>query len=90
MKRLHAYIYGLVQGVGFRYFVLWKARQYGLTGFVRNLSDGSVEVVAEGDEDALKMLLDDLKHGPPAASVTDVKYEWQPPSGSFHDFRITY
>ncbi len=70
--------------------MLWRARNYGLTGFVRNLPDGRVEVVAEGDEESLKMLLDDLKKGPPAAYVENVDYEWEFPTGNFHDFKITY
>jgi len=90
VKRLHAYISGIVQGVGFRYFVLWRARNYGLVGYVRNLPDGRVEVVAEGDEGSLKMLLEDLKKGPPAAYVENVEYTWEPPSGSYLDFKITY
>ncbi len=90
VKRLHAYIYGRVQGVGFRYFMVLRAKSFGLVGYVRNLPDGRVEVVAEGDEENLKMLLEELKKGPPGAYVENVDYEWSVATGGFDDFRITY
>ncbi|TMG57453.1 MAG: acylphosphatase, partial [Chloroflexi bacterium] len=56
VERLHAVVRGDVQGVGFRYYVQRKARQLGLPGWVRNNDDGSVELVAEGERDALEQL----------------------------------
>lgn len=63
---------GIVQGVGFRYFVLRRARLYNLKGFVKNLDDGSVEVRAFGSDEAISSLKKDLEIGPPAASVFSV------------------
>jgi acylphosphatase len=70
-------IRGVVQGVGFRWFVVRKARGFGLTGFVRNLGDGSVEVVADGPGPALVALEGELQQGPPGAQVTTIgREEW--------------
>jgi len=88
IKRLHAYIYGRVQGVGFRYFTEKRADLYGLTGWVRNLPDGRVEVIAEGDEMLLREFLEDLKKGPPLAKVEKVEVYWEEPTGEFTDFYI--
>jgi acylphosphatase len=66
---------GRVQGVGYRYFVLRQADAAGVSGFARNLKDGSVEVVAEGGEDALGRLEAALREGPSFAEVTDVERE---------------
>lgn len=89
-KRLHAIVEGTVQGVGFRMFVVRLATELGLCGWVRNTWDGNVEVIAEGEEDKLTRLLAGLKVGPRAAYVTNVRTEWLPASGEFHDFRIRY
>ncbi|WP_456395511.1 acylphosphatase [Desulfurobacterium sp.] len=90
LKRLHAFISGKVQGVGYRAFTRSKAKLLGLKGFVRNLPDGRVEVVAEGDEEKLKKLLDYLKQGPFFADVKDVKYTYSDYRGVYEDFEITY
>ncbi|MBQ1783519.1 MAG: acylphosphatase [Gammaproteobacteria bacterium] len=66
---LHARIRGRVQGVGFRWHSQWQAERLGLRGWVRNLSDGDVELWAEGDEEALAAMERWLAHGPPAARV---------------------
>ncbi|GBD33363.1 MAG: hypothetical protein KatS3mg081_0449 [Gemmatimonadales bacterium] len=66
-------IYGLVQGVGFRWFVKRRADRLGLKGWVRNLPGGQVEVVAEGPEETLRELEEILKKGPPAARVDRVE-----------------
>lgn len=87
-KRLHAMVEGTVQGVGFRMFVARLAADYHLTGWVRNTWDGKVEVLAEGEEGKLHQLLNDLKVGPRAAHVTNVRFEWLPANGEFRDFRI--
>ena len=88
--RLRAIVKGLVQGVGFRFFVEDRAYELGLTGYVRNLPDGTVEVVAEGEEEALKVLLEHLWRGPRLARVRDVEAEWGEATGEFRDFRIRY
>ena len=69
-KRLE--IEGLVQGVGFRYFVQRKARALGITGWVRNRVDGSVEAIVQGDPDAVEELISLARTGPSSARVTNV------------------
>ena len=87
---LHAVIHGLVQGVGYRMFTQREARRLSLHGWVRNLSDGSVEVVAEGSENRLIELLGRLRQGPAGGHVTGVDLEWGDAGGSFTGFSIRY
>ncbi len=77
---------GVVQGVGYRYFVLRQAAALGVSGYARNLPDGSVEVVAEGSEETLADLEQRLRRGPAAADVTSVEREVETPRGDagFH------
>ena len=69
MSQLHVRVTGVVQGVGFRWFVRERARRLGLAGWVRNLPDGSVEVLAKGDEGQLDLLRGELRRGPRGAAV---------------------
>lgn len=85
-SRLHAVVDGYVQGVGYRMFVVEQARRLHLTGWVRNRSDGSVEVTAEGHREDLDELLLALRNGPHLASVDSVEVEWQGASGEFVQF----
>jgi acylphosphatase len=85
-KRLHARVTGRVQGVGFRYFVLTEANELGLTGWVRNRRDGSVEVVAEGDQSQLEMLVEALKRGSRSSHVENVQASWTEETGEFPGF----
>ncbi|MCE5198645.1 MAG: acylphosphatase [Armatimonadota bacterium] len=85
-KRLHAVVQGRVQGVGFRYFVMETAREFQLVGIVRNLRNGDVEVIAEGEEGALEALLVALKNGPRMARVDNVHTAWSPSTGEFTSF----
>jgi acylphosphatase len=87
-ERLHAVVEGRVQGVGFRYFVVEKAQALGLTGWVRNRLDDTVEVTAEGERPALDQFLALLHRGPRAALVTRVKADWQETSGEFNRFTV--
>jgi len=73
MPALRYVVRGRVQGVGYRYFVLRQADVIGVSGFARNLPDGSVEVVAEGGEDALERFETALREGPSFAEVTEVE-----------------
>jgi acylphosphatase len=73
---------GRVQGVGFRFFAEDAARREGITGSVRNLVDGTVEAVAEGDAEALTRFERSLRMGPPQAYVEKVTVESAPPSGA--------
>jgi len=86
LKRIHAKVYGVVQGVGFRRFVQIHAKRLGLKGYAMNLPDGTVEVVAEGYEEALKKLLEYLKIGPPLAKVEKVEYSFEEYKGEFITF----
>ena len=81
MPSLHAVVLGDVQGVGFRYFVQRRAEEMGLAGWVRNLPDGSVEVVAEGSRAALGRLLELLGKGPGIAGVDRVDAVWGSETG---------
>jgi acylphosphatase len=74
--RLHAYVTGRVQGVGFRYFVMQAAMDRKLTGWVRNRYNGQVEVLAEGEHDALNGFLVQLRRGPVSAVVENVQYDF--------------
>jgi len=90
IRRIKAIVSGYVQGVGYRAFVVDAARGLDLVGYVRNLPDGRVEVVAEGSEDALEELLADLRRGPYGASVEGVESEWQPPAGDLRAFSVRF
>jgi acylphosphatase len=78
----------MVQGVGFRYFVLEEARRLEVGGWVRNLSEGTVETVAEGPLEALEQLLAALERGPRNARVSEVKASWDDPTGEFRSFNV--
>jgi acylphosphatase len=86
--RLEAVVHGRVQGVGFRIFVARRARRQGLTGWVANEPSGRVRCVAEGGREALDVLLDELREGPPGAFVERVDAEWGTATGSFLDFDV--
>lgn len=89
-KQLEARIFGRVQMVLFRDFARRNAKRLGLTGFVRNETDGSVLVVAEGEEEKLKLLLSKLNRGPLFSRVSDFEISWHDVSGKFSDFVIEY
>lgn len=88
MSRLTARVHGEVQGVGFRFFVRREASSLGLRGYVRNLADGDVEVVAEGDHRRLEQLLAALERGPSAADVERVETSWSAGDGAFSTFQV--
>ncbi|OGF13355.1 MAG: acylphosphatase [Candidatus Edwardsbacteria bacterium GWF2_54_11] len=89
-KSLSTRITGMVQGVGFRYYVSQQARHLGLAGYVRNLPDGSVEAEVEGEEDKLKQFIVALKAGPSGAVVEEVKVEWGEYGGRYRGVNITH
>jgi acylphosphatase len=88
VTRAHVWITGQVQGVGFRFFAVRAAQRYGIDGFVRNLPDGRVEVVAEGLHEAVDTFLAELHRGPSGADVRSVDVHWEAPEGR-HGFLIT-
>ncbi|MBI3051665.1 acylphosphatase [Candidatus Woesearchaeota archaeon] len=91
MKRVYMIISGKVQGVFYRDFARKEAEKYGIVGFVRNLHDGTVEVLAEGDDDKLKRFILECKRGPLLAFIKDAKItEQQPNPGEYEDFSIRY
>jgi len=90
ISRLHAIVRGRVQGVGFRYFVADEARELKLCGTVRNLMDGNVEVVAEGERAVLEALLARCREGPPMSMVRDVDVTWEEATGKLDGFRVTH
>ena len=83
-------VYGYVQGVFFRDFASRRATHLGLTGYVRNLPGGIVEVNAEGERKQLDQLIGYLKVGPPSAKVEKVVTNWSEYTGSYSGFRIRY
>jgi acylphosphatase len=89
-SRLEATIDGRVQGVSFRYHTVRRARDLGLTGYVRNEPDGTVKVVAEGQRSDLEELLSFLRVGPRAAVVTDVRTDWRATRDDFGRFEVRY
>lgn len=90
MHRVHIKITGLVQGVFFRAHTQKEAAKLGLTGWVRNTSDGDVEAEAEGTKEALEKFITWCRKGPPSAHVTDIQTEWLPATGEFRSFEIRY
>jgi acylphosphatase len=90
MERLHAVVHGDVQGVGFRYFVQRRAQQLGLTGWVRNNDDGTVELVAEGGADQLEQLKRALQEGPRMARVSRVETQWSNGTGNLRGFELAW
>jgi acylphosphatase len=90
IQELHAFVYGWVQGVGFRYFVVNQALALGLRGYTRNHSDGSVEVLAQGTQPALERLLILLRKGPSAAEVSEVQIEWRQPTEHLSGFHLRW
>lgn len=89
-KRLECTIFGRVQGVLFRDFVRRHARALGVTGFVRNQPDGTVEVVAEGEESILGQLLVFLHKGPLFANVLKINETWREATDRYTEFTIVY
>ena len=90
MTRIHLIISGDVQGVGYRAWVLRRAQDLGLTGWVKNRDDGAVELVAEGDKNDLEQLLVLCKQGPEVSWVEHADVDWQQASGEFRGFEVVY
>ena len=87
-SRIKIQVSGNVQGVGYRYYTYRTARRLSLAGYVKNKPDGSVEIVAEGDKAKLLSLLEELRIGPPGASVQNLGIKWEDPKNEFYDFKI--
>jgi len=87
-ERLEAVVHGRVQGVGFRFFVVRRAQQLGLNGWVANEQSGRVRCMAEGRRAELESLLDALREGPPGAGVERVDAAWSTATGEFTGFDV--
>jgi acylphosphatase len=88
--RLRAVVRGRVHGVNFRYYTVRTAQRLGLTGWVANRWDGTVETVAEGRREALQEFQGFLHRGPPSAVVQQVDVRWETPTGEFARFGVRY
>lgn len=88
--RAHLYISGRVQGVFFRAFTRDVATSLGLKGWVRNIFDGRVEAVFEGERDSIEEAIKKCYIGPPGSRVTDINVTWENQTEGFNDFRIIY
>ncbi|HEY60476.1 MAG TPA: acylphosphatase [Anaerolineae bacterium] len=84
--RLHVFVEGYVQAIGFRFFTMQNAYVLKITGWVRNRINGEVEVIAEGSHEALEQFLQELHRGPSMAQVKNVRVEWEDYTGKFTDF----
>ena len=89
-KQAHVIVSGVVQGVGFRFFTRRTALRYNVSGWVKNLASGEVEIIAEGEESRIRMMLQELRTGNPHASVRNMNVDWQKYSGGFSTFDIRY
>ncbi len=88
--RAHVFVSGRVQGVFFRDHTRRWAASLGLKGWVRNVYDGRVEIIAEGEKGKVESLIDRLREGPPISRVENVEVTWEEYTGEFSDFRVTY
>jgi acylphosphatase len=88
--RAHIFVRGLVQGVYFRHHTEVEAQKLGLTGWVRNLSDGRVEVLCEGSREGINQLIEWCRIGPAAAHVRGVEILWEGYTGEFESFAVRY
>ena len=90
MKRATALFIGRVQGVGFRFTAQGLAREFPVTGYVRNLPDGNVEVVAEGEEEEVKRYLDAVRHSDLSSHIRHVNTHWESVKNEFEGFEIRF
>jgi acylphosphatase len=90
LARARMHVRGVVQGVGYRYFVRRTATAMGLSGWVRNRFDGSVEVVAEGERSVLEAFSRELEQGPRFAEVDSVDLQWEEAEGRFRGFEYAF
>lgn len=88
-KRLHAYFSGMVQGVGFRYTAERLARHFPVSGYVRNLSNGQVELVAEGEEISLQDFLKAVRESF-GSYVQKADVHWEEPTGEYETFGVKF
>jgi acylphosphatase len=90
MARAHILVGGIVQGVFFRFNTLRKAMEFGVTGWVKNRKDGRVEVLCEGPENNVKLMIEWCTKGPEGSFVSTTEIIWAEYVGEFETFQITY
>ncbi|PIS00991.1 MAG: acyl-phosphate glycerol 3-phosphate acyltransferase [Chlamydiae bacterium CG10_big_fil_rev_8_21_14_0_10_35_9] len=90
MKELHVQFKGIVQNVGFRAHIQKAANKRNITGYVKNLKDGSVELVAQGEEEELQSLFEEIKNNPGSAKIDSVKSSVTAPLKSYNAFSVQY
>lgn len=90
LVRAHIIVSGVVQGVYYRWFTQDKAKSFDLTGWVRNLADGRVELVCEGEKGLILDFIKELEIGPPSAYVASINVDWQNYTGEFKNFKIRF
>jgi len=88
MKQAHVFITGAVQGVGYRFFVKVHARRFGVVGWVRNLDEGGVECVFQGEEKSVEALVEKCRKGPFLAEVKGVEVNWEEAREEYGDFKV--
>ena len=88
IQRVHVWVKGRVQNVGFRAHVQYSARLIGVTGWVRNVGYDTVEAVGEGEREKLDRFIDVVKAGPRGSQVDESNVEWQNATGEFADFQM--
>jgi acylphosphatase len=88
--RIHIFVSGKVQGVGFRAYVQHSAKKLGLSGWVRNVGYSQVETIAEGNPEILKRFVEVLRSGPRRGRVDDLSLRWEDPLGDFKDFDLRF
>ncbi len=89
-RRVHAFYAGRVQGVGFRLTAEETAQGFGVVGWVKNLRDGRVELIAEAEESILERFLEAMRVGPMKNFIQQVEISWGNASGTFDEFEIRY
>lgn len=87
-ERLYCKVSGLVQGVGYRFFARKYANLLNITGYAKNLWDGKVEVVAEGEKENLLKFLEELKKGPSLSQVKKIDAKWEEKTDKYNDFSV--
>ena len=88
IKQIDVTVQGIVQGVSFRYYTRREAIRLGVAGWVANQADGTVRVIAQGEEPLLLQLIEFLKQGSPSARVENIKIEWKSVTKPFKRFKI--
>ncbi len=88
MVRVHVWVKGLVQNVGFRAYVEYNAGQLGVTGWVRNVGYDTVEAVVEGERKKVDRFIESMKAGPRASRVNESRVEWENATGEFAEFGV--